>query len=72
VSRFLAPGSPERFFVSNAVLAPLIAAFVDRFPSFSIGFIPMLLVLLSADVALYVAMKAGWLRVPGQPRKTSQ
>ena len=70
MSRFLAPGSAERYFVFSAVLGLLIAALVDRFPSVSFGFIPMFLVLLSADVMYYVAMKAGWLPVPGQPRKT--
>ena len=68
MSRFLAPGSPERYFVFSAVLGLLIAAFVDRFPSISIGFLPTFLVLLSADVMFYVAMKAGWLRTPGQQK----
>jgi hypothetical protein len=64
--RYLAGASPEAFFLASAVLGAAIAAIVSRISWPGMSFLKTWLILLSADVVIYIAMKAGWMRTPRQ------
>lgn len=63
--------SPEVFFLFSALLGAGIAAAVSRFTSLGFGFWKFWAILLSIDVITYIAMKAGWMKKPGQNGKRS-
>ena len=64
--RYLKNASPEVYFVVSAVIGAVIAAFASRIPEIGFGFLEVFGILLSADLVVYVAMKAGWIRTPRQ------
>ena len=64
--RFLRNTTPGTYFIYSAFVGVLIAAGATLIPGIELGFIRMLLILLSIDVITYIAMKAGWIRIPGQ------
>ncbi len=57
--------SAELFFVLSAAVGVLIAAGVSRVPGIGFSFLQILAIVLSGDVVIYIAMKAGWLKRPG-------
>ena len=66
MARFLRNASPEVFCLVSALIGVVIAAAASRIPGIEMGFYRIFAVFFSADVMMYIAMKAGWLRTPRQ------
>lgn len=64
--RYLQHASPEAWFLFSAIIGVAIAWAATLIPGLGFRFIQILVILLSIDVATYIAMKAGWIRTPRQ------
>lgn len=64
--QYLQHASPEAYFLFSAVVGVAMAWIATLIPGLGFGFVEMLAILLSIDVAMYIAMKAGWIKTPRQ------
>jgi hypothetical protein len=62
--RFLRNATPETYFIFSAFIGVGIAAGASLIPGIDLGFLRMLLILLSIDIITYIAMKLGWMKTP--------
>ena len=65
MARFLRNASPEVFCLFSALIGVVIAAAASQIPGIGMSFYKLAAVLVGSDVVLYLAMKAGFIRLPG-------
>lgn len=63
---YLRNASPEVYLLFCSLVAVVFAAAASRIPSLGFGFVQLLVIFVSFDVLVYIAMKAGWIRTPRQ------
>ena len=66
MARFLRTASPEAYFLFSALIGIVLAGIASRIPGLDLGFVTLVVILLSIDVITYVAMKVGWMKTPRQ------
>ena len=64
--RFLSNASPELYLLVSALIGAGIAGIATLIPAVGFDFLELFGILLSIDLVVYIAMKAGWMRTPRQ------